>query len=161
MDNLPELRDIHVPVGVSMWPPAYGWWVILLGVLAVILLFQIVKTLRRKSKKRYAFRLIEEIPAGNAVEAALQMSEILRRICVYKYKAAGALYGKQWVDFLNEKAKVKLKGAAAGLLVNAPYMELTPPNLPLKGEESLRAYYGIEHINKLKAFCKSWIGENL
>lgn len=28
MDNLPELRDIHVPDGVSAFPPAYGWWVV-------------------------------------------------------------------------------------------------------------------------------------
>jgi len=150
MDNLPELRDIHVPEGVSMFPPAYGWWVILLGGLLVILIFQMVKILRRKSKKRYAFKLIDGISAGNAMEAALQLSEILRRICVYKYKSAATLYGSPWVDFLNEKSKVKLESGAAELLINAPYMN-----------KEYDSALGLEQIYALKAFCKSWIGENL
>ena len=35
-NNLPELRDIHLPDGVSAFPPAYGWWIMLLSILAVI-----------------------------------------------------------------------------------------------------------------------------
>ena len=147
MDNLPELRDIHIPQGVSFFPPAYGWRVILFGALAVVILFQVAKTLRRKSKKRYALKLIDDIPVGNAVEAALQMSEILRRICVYKYKSAAAIFGKEWMDFLNKKSSVKLEGEAAELLMNAPYM----------GKDA----FGLEQVHELKAFCKSWIGENL
>ena len=32
-DNLPELRDIHLPESIPAFPPAYGWWVILAGII--------------------------------------------------------------------------------------------------------------------------------
>ena len=35
-NNLPELRDIHLPDGVSAFPPAYGWWVILATIIALV-----------------------------------------------------------------------------------------------------------------------------
>lgn len=47
MDNLPELRDIHIPDGVSAFPPAYGWWVVLAGVVALFLLAELFLILRR------------------------------------------------------------------------------------------------------------------
>ena len=60
MDNLPELRDIHVPDGVSAFPPAYGWWVVLAGVVALFLLAELFLILRRASKKLYARRLLQK-----------------------------------------------------------------------------------------------------
>ena len=32
-DNLPELRDIHLPEGISAFPPAYGWYVITIAII--------------------------------------------------------------------------------------------------------------------------------
>ena len=57
MDNLPELRDIHLPEGVSAFPPAYGWWVILFGVLLLFGLYELWKLWRRKSP--YLYRKIK------------------------------------------------------------------------------------------------------
>ena len=48
--NLPELRDIHLPDGVSPFPPAYGWWVILGSVLLLLVLTELFLIIRRKSK---------------------------------------------------------------------------------------------------------------
>lgn len=48
--NLPELRDIHLPEGVSAFPPASGWWVILGGILLLLLLTELFLIVRRKSK---------------------------------------------------------------------------------------------------------------
>ena len=53
-DNLPELRDIHLPDGVSAWPPAYGWWVMLAAVIAIFLIIKIVQKIIRKSRKKAA-----------------------------------------------------------------------------------------------------------
>lgn len=149
MDNLPELRDIHVPDGVSMFPPAYGWWVILGIAVAGIILVELFVIIRRKSKKLYALRLLKNININNNILSAVQMSEILRRICVYKYKEAITLFGQDWISFLNEHAKQKISGKTAQLLLDAPYMALETQT------------YNQEDVNNLRDFCEKWIGENL
>lgn len=67
MDNLPELRDIHLPDGVSVFPPAYGWWVILGGVVLAFVLAEIFILVRRKSKKLYALRLLNNTEGRGVV----------------------------------------------------------------------------------------------
>lgn len=147
--NLPELRDIHLPDGVSIFPPAYGWWVILVSIIAIFIIINLVKYIRRKSKKLYAMRLIKQVHNQNIVASALQMSEILRRICVYKYKSAATLFGKEWIEFLNQHTKHKLEGKAADLLIDAPYIAQDTKN------------YNPDDVMVLQNFCKNWIGENL
>ena len=147
--NLPELRDIHLPDAVSAFPPAYGWWVILGSILALYLLLKLGLFLRRKSKKRYALRLLQQLPHDNIVTFARQTSVILRRICVLKYNSATILYGQEWIHFLNQHCHYKLQGASAELLINAPYMETDS------------SVYSVKDAEQLLAFTKNWIGENL
>ena len=147
-DNLPELRDIHLPEGVSIWPPAYGWWLILAVVVLLWFSGRLFKFLRLKSKKIYAKRLLREKSFENPVVAAAKISEILRRICVVKYPQALALSGKEWTDFLSSHAKENLSQNTADLLQNAPYM----PEEDQVTDEDLK---------NLKNFCEDWIGENL
>ena len=149
-DNLPELRDIHLPdVDISWFPIAYGWWIILGTLTAALILTELLLYLRRKSKKRYALRLLQEIPNANVITAAGQMSEILRRICVFKYPQAAAMFGKEWLDFLNRHCKRPLEQSAAGLLLNAPY-------IPAESRT-----YTMQNLQTLRSFCTEWIGENL
>lgn len=148
-DNLPELRDIHLQDGVSAWPPAYGWWVIIAGIALALLLIQVYAVVRRKSKKLYALHLLKNIHCNNSINSAVEMSAILRRICIYKYKEAATLAGREWLDFLNAHCKTKLEGKAAQLLVDAPYIK---PNT--KGFSSA-------DVVALRTFCQAWIGENL
>ena len=115
----------------------------------LLLLTELFLIVRRKSKKRYALYLLAHVRQENAVAAALQMSEILRRICVYKYKEAAALYGQPWLDFLNRHAKIKLEGASARLLLDAPYMKPASPG------------YAPQDVETLRRFSAGWIGENL
>lgn len=147
-DNLPQLRDIHLPDGVSAWPPAYGWFVLAAALVLAIVLIRLTLILRRKSKKRYALRLLQNFPENN-MRAAVEMSEILRRICVLKYKSAASLFGQNWIDFLNSKTKRPLDNKTARLLLNAPYASAASQT------------YTAEDIAALRAFCQNWIGENL
>lgn len=148
-DNLPELRDIHLPTeGVSAFPPAYGWYVILVTLIVLLLLVRLFLYLRLKSKKRYAMRLINAFPSDN-IEAAAQMSLILRRICVLKYKNAAALFGDKWIDFLNSHTKKKISNQAAALLNDAPYIS--------RNSNKFKS----QDVAELRKFCIEWIGENL
>lgn len=149
MDNLPELRDIHLPDGAAAWPPAYGWWALLAALMVLTALYYLIILIRRKSKKLYALRLLRNIYCNNSVDAVVQMSEILRRICIFKYPGAAVLYGKDWLEFLNKHSKTKLAGKPAQLLADAPYL---PPQA--RG-------YSVADVTALRQFCAAWIGENL
>ncbi len=148
-DNLPELRDIHIPQDISNFPLGYGWLVLLGILLGSFILYKITRLAVVKSRKIYALRLVKNIPLANVQKSASKISEILRRVCVYKYPEATVLSGNDWIDFVNSKSKTKLNDKIAGLLVNAPYM---PKN---------STTYSIDDLAKLKIFCSKWIGENL
>ena len=149
MNNFPEIHDIYVPEGVSMFPLAYGWW--LLPVIILVLFFA-VKFLFwsiQKSRKHYALKKLEKIDVQQPVVAAQQMSELLRRICNLKFREASALYGKDWIKFLNEHTQLLISKEEADLLVYAPFMQ--------KHDTT----YSTDNAKKLKSFCFAWIGANL
>ena len=139
MNNLPEIRDIQIPDGVSFFPVAYGWWVVLAAGVFAFMIIKIILKLRRISKRRYAFKELEEI------------SELLRRICILKYPEASSYYGEKWIDFLNQHTPSPLSPQAAKLLKFAPFMN---------GSENSRTYVP-QDAESLKDFCRKWIGENL
>ncbi|MBP5399593.1 MAG: DUF4381 domain-containing protein [Alphaproteobacteria bacterium] len=148
-DNLPELKDIHLPEeSLFLWPITYGWWLLAAVVLCTILVVYLIIFLRRKSKKIYALKLLSKLDT-NTSQSAAKMSEILRRICVYKYPQASVLFNDEWIQFLNAHCHQKLDNESSLLLLNAPYMK---PQKLLEKSANLR---------KLQDFCLKWIGENL
>lgn len=150
MDNLPDLKDIHLPEnGVSVWPLAYGWWSLVAAVLLIFALWKIITWFRENSKKIYARYLLQKNGAENTAAAAVFMSELLRRICVSRYPEAVAYAGRNWVNFLNEHSKNKLSAETANLLIDAPY---APPD---------SALFAADNVAELRKFCLGWIGANL
>lgn len=150
MDNLPELKDIHLPEGgVSVFPPAAGWWLVLAAVLAAYIGWRIVLWLKQNSKKLYARYLLKKNAAENTPAAAVKMSELLRRICISRYPEAVSYSGEKWIAFVNEHSKVKLAPETARLLADAPYAP----------EDSI--LFSADNIAALRRFCQSWIGANL
>lgn len=149
MQNLPEIRDIYIPDGVSVFPLAYGWWIILASVLGAIIFLKIILWSIKTSKKHYALNKLKKIDISKTVAAAVQMSELLRRICNVKYKEASVLYGQEWIDFLNEHTTHKINGDVAKLLMFAPFMNTEDKT------------YEQETAVELKDFCQRWIGANL
>lgn len=94
MDNLPELRDIHLPSdGVSIFPLAYGWWGLLLLAIAMIFAVKIICWFRKNSKRIYALYLLKKNASENSASAAVKMSELLRRICISRYPEAVSYSG--------------------------------------------------------------------
>ncbi|MBP5215350.1 MAG: DUF4381 domain-containing protein [Alphaproteobacteria bacterium] len=150
MDNLPLLRDIHLPEeGISFFPPAVGWWLIPLLLLSVYLLFVVIRHLKRASAKIYARHLLKPLKQKYDIATAAKISEILRRICLRKYPEAVSCFGDEWLVFLRHKAKANLSEKAGDLLKNAPF-------LPADNKD-----YSKEDVDDLWLFCYEWIGENL
>ena len=49
-DPLAQLRDIHSPEAIPVWPPALGWW--LLALMALICAILITRFLLRRQRDR-------------------------------------------------------------------------------------------------------------
>ena len=86
MDNLPELRDIHLPThDVSMWPLANGWWALLVAIILLYALGKALFWLRRQSAKIYARHLLNGLDMQNYIKASAKMSEILLKYGVTSF----------------------------------------------------------------------------
>lgn len=147
MDNLPLLKDIHLPVSEWIFPLGYGWFLLLFLLFASYLSYKIINFIRSKSKKYYALSLLKNTKEDN-LDSAIKISEILRRICLYKYKSAITLFGNEWIVFLNNHCRKKIQSDAAELLIYAPYIS--------DGNK-----YKKQDYEKLRKFAMEWIGENL
>ncbi|MBR1399056.1 MAG: DUF4381 domain-containing protein [Alphaproteobacteria bacterium] len=150
MNNLPELRDIHLPAeNISVFPLAGGWWFCILAILLLVFGGKMFFAARRAGAKFYARYLIEHQAKNNDISAVIKMSEILRRICVKQYPQAVSLSGDEWINFLQQKSKSKILQSAAQLLKNAPYIRQSEYQI------------NTEDVKNLREFCLRWVGENL
>ncbi|MBQ8751245.1 MAG: DUF4381 domain-containing protein [Alphaproteobacteria bacterium] len=149
MNNLVEIRDIYIPKDVSIFPLAYGWWVILFAIVILFVLLKFILWGIKTSKRLYALKKLKQINNENPIVFAIEVSELLRRICNVKYKEASVLHGNEWINFLNEHTKNNLSKKTSELLMYAPFID--------KNEKK----YSQKEVLELSNFCKQWIGDNL
>jgi hypothetical protein len=114
---LEQLRDIHLPDAVPMWPPAPGWWFAFgLLVFAATLIFLRLRA-HRRSLRRAALRELDTMEHSYRITAdvavlARRLSALLRRTALARFghsRVAG-LHGQEWIEFL---AATTPAGAAA------------------------------------------------
>lgn len=95
------LRDVHVPVPPSWWPPAPGWWMVFVAVL-LIAAAAVAFAWRRRHRARSWQRLFDEaarLPQAN--ERITAISELLRRAARKVDANADRLQGEDWLRFLD------------------------------------------------------------
>jgi len=121
------LRDIHLPEPISWWPPAPGWWILLIVVPTLaFLLAWLWRWLRRKTPRKLALQELESIVQGgqDAQEKVRRIAILLRRtaLSVYPREEVAGLAGEAWLAFLDGPLQDKGFSAGAGrLLIEAPY----------------------------------------
>lgn len=128
------LRDIHLPEPISWWPPAPGWWGLLILVLLLAGLFFLGRYLyRRGHLRRAAHKALSQLQAQyqqheDAHRLTEDLSVLLRRIALSHFPRAkvASLTGNEWLGFLDQGlAKSKPQGdflnGPGRVLVEAPY----------------------------------------
>ena len=103
----------------------------------------------QKSRKKYALKILAELDTDEIITSVARISELLRRICIYRYPQAVALSGEDWWNFIARHSQVKLSTSSKDLLLNAPYMNI-------KSQK-----YQTQNLQEITSFAQSWIGENL
>jgi hypothetical protein len=123
----PQLRDIHLPAEPAWWPPAPGWW--LLGLLLVAGLFWLLPHLRtwsarrrwRRGMRRAFATTKRKVADQSQAQAVAQVSEFLRRAVRTRDPAAAALAGRAWIDYLNAAGGHAFDAGTAELLRDGAY----------------------------------------
>lgn len=132
-----DLRDIHLPDGISWWPLAPGWWIML----SIILLSLAVGIFlyRRKQRRRmhraatHEFANIKVAYAqhGDVQQLVKALSVWLRRVCLSFYPRVdvAGLTGQAWLEFLdNNLSTMQFSEGAGQVLISAPYQQVAKLN---------------------------------
>ena len=109
-DRLAQLRDIHLPETGGFWPPAPGWWVLMLILLALVAA-GIWLARRRRQKNRWLdlarteLAMIEKQASRDPAWFA-QLNTLLKQSARERYpdQHPEAMSGDAWIGFLIETA---------------------------------------------------------
>jgi len=116
-ESLAQLRDIHLPKPIGLWPMAPAWYVLagLLMLMVIGGIYYVRLKQQRGRAKREALRLLSEyeqqLAAGQtAATVAAQVSDVLRRVALVYFprQEVAGLQGQVWVDFLDKTAGAPL-----------------------------------------------------
>ncbi|MGH8138480.1 MAG: DUF4381 domain-containing protein [Steroidobacteraceae bacterium] len=121
---LAQLAPGHPPEPAGWWPPAPGWWGLL--VLSVLLATAIAWWRLRdphRSRRRAALREIRLIRAHPTGEAAAAIEDLLRRfaVTVFGVASVGKLSGEAWLRFIGSQGGEPLAGEHGRSLLAAAF----------------------------------------
>ncbi len=129
-DPLHELRDVHLPDPISWWPPAFGWWMLLVVVFVTVGLVFWTQAYRRRTKpRRLALAQLQEVKQQFAIDSDEQqtitlLSDLVRRVAlaVFPRSQVAGLSGKSWLQFLDRTGKTTQFSDGPGqCLLSGPY----------------------------------------
>jgi hypothetical protein len=113
---LGQLKDVHLPQEISIFPLA-GIWYILMGIVVVITalgLWWILVKNRYKKQKLQAYALLAEIEKKQSGEMLSEISILIKRVAILKYpkEKVHTLFGEKWLEFLDKTGKYNKFGAS-------------------------------------------------
>jgi len=126
-----DLRDIHSAPPPEFWPPAPGWWLlgILLMAVLVLLTFYLYRRYRLSRQRRQVLAELERLNAldtrQQASEFTTAVSTLLRRVALMRFnrKQVASLSGMAWLRFLDDTGGGGEFSTGAGqVLAEGPYV---------------------------------------
>jgi hypothetical protein len=153
---LDQLADIHLPDGVSWWPLAPGWWILLALFILLVIGFLIWRS--RKARNNYRLiaqqelvRIYNDYQSSQNSAAYLQaLSLLLRRtaLTAYPHSFNASIKGSYWLLWLDSVCPETL-GAFSGepgkALLIGPYQK--NPQVDVDGLQQLSAQWIRLHRN--------------
>jgi hypothetical protein len=137
MDPLANLQDIHLPDAVVWWPPAPGWWLLALFVLAFLtwLSRSLWRRYQRKQAQRLALQRLKNLKQNyiqqqNGLQTLKDLSVLLRWFAMQQHprEHVSALQGQAWLTFLDRSGHTQHFTMGVGShLADASYQQHLPP----------------------------------
>lgn len=141
MDPLAQLKDIHLPEPVGIWPLAWGWWLLLAVIIAAVALVFFFWR-RHSARNRYRAAALAELEreknrfdqSQNTADYLQQASVILRRAAMSgsgrNYSAS--LKGEAWLQWLDQRWTNNPTPFSQGVgraLLTGPYEKMPEANI--------------------------------
>jgi hypothetical protein len=137
IQDLP-IRDIHLPEQISWFPPAMGWWLLIIFVPIVSYFFiALIQRLLQKTAIKDAKKLLKKLHINEnltPLEKVIELSSLLRRVAVSSDSKTnvGGLTGRAWLDYLDQSLKdAPFKNGVGRCLADAPYQKELSPDVDL------------------------------
>lgn len=133
---LSELKPLHLPPEVSIWPLAIGWYIVLAIIVLVIVISWWLYSKRQKIQQtrneiNQLWLTIEtDYLANRSPEIIAIINVFLKRVAVKSFadKNPQLLSGNEWLHFLDNSGKTTQFSQGAGKLLANPYCRITLDN---------------------------------
>ncbi|WP_460232371.1 DUF4381 domain-containing protein [Aurantivibrio plasticivorans] len=159
-DPLAQLRDIHLPPEIGLWPIALGWWIVLAVIIIAavgVIVFFLNKRRGGNHYRQQALSLLDVSwhqyqASGDARQHLAELTRILRRtaITAYPHYPIQSLSGKCWLRFLDacdDRSNSEFSNGAGQAIATLPYQESI--NQDLKPLHQCVKMWIINHRNKV------------
>ena len=137
-DQTLALKDIHLPEAISFWPPAIGWWLVL--VLLFLLLvagWVLFKKITRVTTAKQATFLLKEIKNNSDstdLEKIQSISIWLRRVAISTSPRhdVASLSGTSWLHYLDSSLDDSSFSEGVGKhIISSQYQKSLPDDVDL------------------------------
>jgi hypothetical protein len=105
--SLDQLKNVHLPDAVSIFPLANGWY-ILIGLILIIMAALIgLKFLKRKNYKKQVYAILADIEKNLPEETISEVSILIKRVAIMKFpeEPVHTMFGTKWLEFLDKTGK--------------------------------------------------------
>ncbi len=125
-DPLAQLRDIHLPDAISIWPPAPGWWLVLL-IVAALLAVGIIALRNYLQSNRYRKQALQQLALLDLQNPSVylqQLNRLLKQTALAgePNRDIAGLSGQQWLSYLDSTGdSTDFSQGAANALAHGPY----------------------------------------
>lgn len=129
-DLLSQLRDIHSAASVPWWPPAPGWWVLAMLVLAVLVWIgkRLLKGFRNHQRRQQMLAWVDLLnistdPRSEPQAYLATLNRIFKLIALraFPQQSCAQLSGQDWADFLIERMTKSPSAESLNILATGPY----------------------------------------
>lgn len=132
---LNQLPPLAMPENISSWPPAPGWWILALLLLALVfsVTYYLCRIYQNGRRRRLAIKEVNNLwqhyqQTGDPRHYLQRCNNILRRFCIQQYPDAGfpRLTGEQWLQALDQLVGKTLFNSTNGNQLLEVYQQQQP-----------------------------------
>ena len=137
-DPLTQLKPLHLPHAISAWPPAPGWFLLIIIILALfsLLLFNWLQRRKQTRPKKIALAHLQSLEVAcqdpkYTTQVLSDVSKLLKRVALLHHprQEVAGLSGQQWLAFLDATGLTEEFSTGIGrILVSSAYSQRIPKN---------------------------------